>query len=54
MIDFSTDTVFKLKQVDLFDGEKMVSGLLVEGEPVEGAAFGYGVAAAEDGPDAGE
>ena len=32
MIDFSTDTVFKLKQVDLFDGEKMVSGLLVEGE----------------------
>lgn len=34
MIDFNSDTVVKLKQVDLVDGEKMVQGLLIEGEYV--------------------
>ena len=34
MIDFQTDTVFKLKQVDITDGEKLVDALLTEGERV--------------------
>lgn len=34
MIDFAKDTVFKLKQTDNADGEKMVAPLLTEGERV--------------------
>ena len=34
MIDFARDTVFKLKQTDNADGEKMVAPLLTEGERV--------------------
>ena len=34
MIDFQTDTVFELKQVDITDGEKLVDALLTEGERV--------------------
>ena len=34
MIDFAKDTVFKLKQTDNADGEKMVAPLLTKGEQV--------------------
>ena len=34
MIDFKTDTVFKLREANLTDGEKLVGDLLVEGEQV--------------------
>ena len=34
MIDFQTDTVFKLKEADITDGEKLVDALLTEGERV--------------------
>ena len=37
MIDFKTDTVFKLKQADITDGEKLVGNLLTEGEQVVSA-----------------
>ena len=37
MIDFERDTVFKLKQVDYTDGEKLVGPLLIEGERVVSA-----------------
>ena len=34
MIDFQTDTVFKLKEADITDGETLVKPLLTEGEYV--------------------
>lgn len=34
MIDFQTETVFKLKQVDVTDGEKLVNSLLTDDERV--------------------
>lgn len=34
MIDFNRDTLIKLKQMNITDGEKMVSELLIDGETV--------------------
>ena len=34
MIDFNQNTFFKLKEVKITDGEKMVQGLLIDGEQV--------------------
>ena len=37
MIDFETNTAFKLKQTDIAEGEQMVRDLLIDGERVVAA-----------------